>query len=117
MQPDHGMRTGTLVGVTDTDDTGEALGPVEDVFVKNKEEPTVIVSIGGCKKLVAFPRSRIRIQADKPVSHGVTSRSRPAATPVRPSIRWLTEVTERPAQAMPKAVDLTAMPIIAGLTS
>ncbi len=76
MLSDHSMSTGKLIGMKVMDDKGAAVGTVVDVLVKDKAEPTVILSVGeyvgGGQKLVAFPLSHVQVEAEKPMMHGIT---------------------------------------------
>ena len=87
MLSDHSMSTGKLIGMNVADDKGVSVGTVVDVLVKDKAEPTVIVSVGeyvgGGQKLVAFPLSHVQIESEKPMMHGITKQmvaSMPAYT-------------------------------------
>lgn len=78
MQADHSMSTSKLIGSKIVDDKGAVVGTIVDILVKDKAEPTAIVSVGtyvGGEKMVAFPLSHVQVEKEKAMMHDITKQA------------------------------------------
>lgn len=76
MTQDHAMRTSKLVGMAVFNDTGEKIGSVIDILVRDTAaEPVAILSVGdyvGGSKLVAVPLGKVNFSGAQPMMKGAT---------------------------------------------
>lgn len=76
MTQDHAMRTSKLVGMAVVNDTGEKIGTVIDILVRDTAaEPVAILLVGdyvGGSKLVAVPLGKVNFAGAQPMMKGAT---------------------------------------------
>ena len=77
MTADKSMRSSKLIGAPVYNDEGEKIGSIIDILVRGGAvEAVAIVSVGdfvgGGTKLVAFPVSKLRLDANKAMMQGAT---------------------------------------------
>ncbi len=77
MTGDKSMRSSKLIGAPVYNDEGEKIGSIIDILVRGGAvEAVAIVSVGdfvgGGTKLVAFPVSKLRLDANKAMMQGAT---------------------------------------------
>ncbi len=77
MTADHSMRASKLIGMAVYNDSGEKIGSVIEVLVRNTAaEPLAILSVGdfvgGTAKLVAVPVSKVNLEGNQPMMKGAT---------------------------------------------
>lgn len=80
MTADHSMRSSMLIGAPIYNDNGDKIGSVIEILVRGgATEPLAIVSvgdyIGGGAKLVAFPVSKLELDAQKARMKGADRRA------------------------------------------
>lgn len=80
MTSDNSMRTSKLVGAAVYNDEGDKIGSIIDILVRGgASESVALVSVGdylgGGTKLVAFPISKLQLDASKAMMQGATKRA------------------------------------------
>jgi len=80
MTSDKSMRSSKLIGATVYNEEGDKIGSIIDILVRGGAvEPTAIVSVGdylgGGTKLVAFPVSKLQLDATKAMMQGANKRA------------------------------------------
>ena len=76
MMPDHSVSSSKLIGQKVYDEQGTGIGTVVDVMLKDKAEPSVVLSVGdflgGGKKMVIVPLSHVHLDTAKAMMPGAT---------------------------------------------
>ncbi len=80
MTADKSMRSSKLIGAVVYNDEGDKIGSIVDILVRGGAvESVAIVSVGdyvgGGTKLVAFPVSKLQLDATKAMMQGATKRA------------------------------------------
>ena len=80
MTADKSMRSSKLIGAVVFNDEGDKIGSIVDILVRGGAvESVAIVSVGdyvgGGTKLVAFPVSKLQLDATKAMMQGATKRA------------------------------------------
>ena len=84
MLPDHSMRTSKVIGMAVYNDSGDKIGKVFDVLIRQGSEPSALVDVGeflGARKLVQVPLKDIHLEGDKPMMMGMTRAKLEAMAP------------------------------------